>query len=547
MKNKLFIYVGLAASLLCSCAQSDVDNGQGQQGSKVLHITATAPGGDTRVSVGEDVINGNGLITKWTSSDQLTVWNSYSGTELTGLPFSKTTATEEQTALFDHSGSTNFTPGSTIYAFNSLPSGTYDHNYNSGTFVISLSGYGSQNGTLANMAQYDALCGTTTAKNDGTSSSLLMNHLTAAMCFNFINADFTTGTNLTKFAVNCATTGNSILPVSCNATLGADGNITFGTLNGTTQWLVDGSSIPAANGALKVYLMTFPFKNISGSLEFIAKTSTAGIDKYYWRKVTMQNLNLSAGFVQNRPANLIPIDLPHVDVLKNNYYEWDAYLPQGTGSATFGSTGYVKNTNPTTSSFDKVATHGGCGSCPTARQIYAYLLAGAYIDLGDAILMDDGSYSYPPSYHLSTSGTIFNNYDPFTHALVSGSSKGIGLWLPKNAYIKSTLSSTLGWGATNGVADYTGTPEINKDKKAGKVTTPALAASIRNSGNYFYLPSTGACGVTGDPGVGNGIGNYWSSSPIISDAAYSLRFETDLVSIASGWARNNGFYIWTIQ
>ena len=64
MKNKLFIYVGLAASLLCSCAQSDVDNGQ-QQGSTVLRITATAKGGTaTRVSVGEDATNG--LITKWT-------------------------------------------------------------------------------------------------------------------------------------------------------------------------------------------------------------------------------------------------------------------------------------------------------------------------------------------------------------------------------------------------------------------------------------------------------------------------------------------------
>ena len=405
MKNKLFIYVGLAASLLCSCAQSDVDNGQGQsQGNTVLHLTTTAPGAgsDTRVSVSEDFTNG--LITKWTSSDQLNVYNLYNSSSLTNKSFTNSLSADAQTTDFTNSGSNNiFTPGSIIYAFNNLVSGSngsYAQTNSGSTFTLTLSGYDKQNGTLANMAQYDALCGTTTAKMDGVNGNLMMNHLTAAMCFNFINADFATGTTLTKFAVNCESTAKSILPVSCTATLGADGNITFGTPVGTTNWTaVPSTSIPAANGAIKVYLMTFPFKNISGSLEFIAKTSA---NKYYWRKVNnMNGLNLSAGFVQNRPVNMTLINLPHYgDILQSAYFEWDAnvYYKKPGASTAFSSTGYGNNTT-TTIGTGKIATIS-CKDCPTAKEIYAYLLAGAYLDPGDPILMDDGSYSYPPSYYF---------------------------------------------------------------------------------------------------------------------------------------------------
>jgi len=564
MKNKLFIYVGLAASLLCSCAQSDVDNGQ-QQGSTVLRITATAKGGTaTRVSVGEDATNG--LITKWTPGEALTVYNLYGGSSLTSKSFANNLTADAQTADFDNSGgSHNFTPSSTIYAFNNLASsgnGTYKQTNNSGTFAISLSGYGNQDGTLTNMAQYDALFGTTAVTANGASNSLMMNHLTTAMCFNFINADFTTGTTLTKLVVNCGSTSTSILPANCTATLNADGTLTGITPFGATNWTVSGSSIPAANGAIKVYLMTFPFKTISGPLEFIAQTSA---NKYYSRAVTMNNLSLEAGTVYPRAANMTYINLPsYGSVVKSKFYMWDAAYPYGggTGGQVFPA-GYGYNPSPAAASTgDPKVNYAvqSCKNCPTARQIYAYLLAGAYIDPGDPIKMDDGSYSYPPSYTGLVNGTTtgatttYNVYDPFTHALASGSSKSNGVWLPKNLYIKSTLwTKVTGLTSGQGVENYTGgIGTLGTDMKAGTVTTAALATSIRNSGNYFYLPAAGyyytAPTVTPNGAIqGAGtIGNWWSSSFNANNSCYFLNLDNNKISLGSHY-RDHIDLIWAIQ
>ena len=563
MKNKLFIYVGLAASLLCSCAQSDVDNGQEQgkgQGSTVLHLSATATGGDaTRVSVGDDATNG--LITKWTSSDKLNVWNLY-GSTLSEKDFknSLTEGKDEQTTDFTCETTATFTPYSTIYAFNNLVSGgsgTYSQNNSSGTFTLNLSGYDSQDGTLANMNKYDALYGTTTANNDGSkNNSLTMNHLTTAMCFTLSNANITAGTTLKKLIVHCGTsysspstsTTTSILPYSCSATLNAGGELTFGTRYGYSKWTVTGSSITATAGAFKVYLMTFPFKNISGPLDFAVETSDG---KCYSRAVTMNNLSLNAGTVYNRTVAMTGLTVPD-EFTKSNYYCWDACAPVGTGSNSFSTGNYGYNPYPTTTSTDRVAEYS-CFRCPTAKEIYAYLLAGAYWDKGDAIDMGGGKYSYPPTYTLPN-GTTYNFYREGATSPIGGdSNKGYGLWLPKNSYIKSQglLDGISGISGTGqGVEDYTGSVDANNFYSDSKVVnTAALATQIRNSGNYFFLPAAGYYndGTSSSVDFPGSKGIYWSSSTYSNSYAYNLTFNSGYVSLDYGNTRNGGRLLWGVQ
>jgi hypothetical protein len=564
MKNKLFIYVGLAASLLCSCAQSDVDNGQEQgkgQGSTVLHLTATATGGDaTRVNVSEDATNG--LITKWTNGDKLNVWNLYKGSSGYKM-FSTSLSDDAPTADFTcEIIGTTFTPYSSIYAFNDLGTNTYTQN-GTGTFTLNLKNYDKQDGTLANMALYDALYGTTTANNDGSkNNSLAMNHLTTAMCFTLTNADFKNNITLKKLIVHCGTsssspstsTTTSILPYSCSATLNAGGELTFGTRYGYSKWTVTGSSIAAtAGGVIKVYLMTFPFKNISGPLDFAVETSDG---KCYSRAVTMNNLSLNAGTVYNRTVAMKEQTVPK-EFAKSNYYCWDACAPVTSGSNSFSTGNYGYNPYPTTSDYDRVAEYS-CFCCPSAKEIYAYLLAGAYIDKGDAINMGDGNYSYP-SYYTLPNGITYNNYSVGSTSPIGGDDhKGCGLWLPKNSYIKSQglLNNISGISGTGkGVEDYTGSVDDNNFYSNSKVVNTAdLATKIRNSGNYFFLPAAGDYTDGTDSSVsypGSG-GYYWSSSTsttinnVSAASAYRLAFDSGVVRLSYGF-RSSGYLLWGVQ
>jgi hypothetical protein len=202
-----------------------------------------------------------------------------------------------------------------------------------------------------------------------------------------------------------------------------------------------------------------------------------------------------------------------------DYYYWDAYAPYGTGSNTFSSGNYAYNPSPTTDTPGVNSALHSCKDCPTGKELYAYLLAGAYIDPGTAFDLGGGTYSYPPAYTLPN-GTTYNNYNQTTHTLVSGSSAGIGVWLPKNSYIKSTLYTKVsGLAAGQGVESYTGSVSTsNMISQGGTVNTAALATSIRNSGNYFYLPAAGYYnGSLGSPGT---HGDYWASSTYNSSDAY---------------------------
>ena len=228
-----------------------------------------------------------------------------------------------------------------------------------------------------------------------------------------------------------------------------------------------------------------------------------------------------------------------------DYYYWDAYAPYGTGSNTFSSGNYAYNPSPTTDTPGVNSALHSCKDCPTGKELYAYLLAGAYIDPGTAILISGSTYSYPPAYTLPN-GTTYNNYNQTTHTLVSGSSAGIGVWLPKNSYIKSTLYTKVsGLAAGQGVESYTGSVSTsNMISQGGTVNTAALATSIRNSGNYFYLPAAGYYGGSLDtPGT---IGYYWASSSYNSSTAYNLSFGSGNV-ILNNYYRGIGFLRWGVQ
>jgi len=69
----------------------------------------------------------------------------------------------------------------------------------------------------------------------------------------------------------------------------------------------------------------------------------------------------------------------------SDYYQWDAYQSYGTGSNTFISTGYAYNPSPTTGTPEAISALHSCKDCPTGKEIYAYLLAGAYLDPSTAI------------------------------------------------------------------------------------------------------------------------------------------------------------------
>ena len=109
-----------------------------------------------------------------------------------------------------------------------------------------------------------------------------------------------------------------------------------------------------------------------------------------------------------------------------------------------------------------------------------------------------------------------------------------GMWFKKKSQISgynpNTAYDGTDWRTNSN--DYSGTPSQ---------TLPSAA----DAGNYFYLPALGAYGGFGYlNGVGYS-GNYWSSSAYSSYHynAYSLVFRSDIVSVVSYNARENGFRV----
>jgi hypothetical protein len=367
MKIKIFLLSILAAGILSACSSND-SGGSKATTTGNMEVGVSVPSVGTRVT--ETASTTNGLVTTWETTDKLNIWHKYlkagSTASMVGLEF-KNTSSAGSSGTFRYTGTNGtaagyyFNPSNNLYTFNQLPTtGNFTQTYNtaSDNFTLGLSGFGSQNGTATNLRNYDAMYGVSSVNASGTPSSTTMNHLTSVIRFDLINSNFTASNYLTNVTFTCGAANTSILPSSGSFTLSNAGVITNGTLTGATSWTVSG--IAASSGTASVYLMTFPFKSVTGTL---AITATAQDGSTYARNITLSSLSLTQGHVQTLTVSMLRIPNP---ALYSGYYEWDATSTYSTGNNT------TTTSNATNS----------CKNCPTLYQIQMYLGAGVYWDTG---------------------------------------------------------------------------------------------------------------------------------------------------------------------
>jgi len=392
MRIHLLILFSLVAVLFSGCSQSDSGSDPVITSSGSMSIAVSLPSGTTRVLETADATKG--LITTWESTDALQVFHKYThnaavGT-MQGFTFASTGSGSSTTFAYSGAAEYSFTPNNSLYAFNALPTASnYTQTYNTSTdnFTLSLSGYGSQDGTVANLRNYDAMYGTSSVNAGGTPAAMGMSHLTSVLRFDLTNAAFT-GTLTSVAFTYTPSSGSSLLPASGSFTLNNTGTVTSSALTGATSWTVN--NVAAASGTAPVYLMTFP-ETRSGTLTI---TATASDGSTYSRTITLSGLSLTSGSMKAYKVTLNPIT-----TYSFKYYMWDA------------PTEYVSGTNNYNTITSGVATNS-CKDCPTYDQSRMYLGAGAYWD----------------------------NTTPWTDG--SGTTYTGGLWFKKKAYISGFDAGT---------------------------------------------------------------------------------------------------------
>ena len=291
MKKQGFVFLLLASSLFSGCSSNDSETEKAtSSGGMTIGVSLSSV--STRVTETADAVKG--LITAWESTDSLRVFHKYTknGTVGSMQGFKFTAAGSGSSTTFKYSGTSeySFTSGNSLYAFNALPtSGNYTKTYNTSTdnFTLSLSGLDSQDGTVSNLRNYDAMYGTSTVSS-GTPSAMSMNHLLSVVRFDVSDAAFS-GTLTSVNFTYTPTTGSSILPASGDFTLSNAGTLATGTLTGATSWSV--SNVAVSSGTAPVYLMTFPDTR-SGTLTITATDSGGNT---YSRTITLSNFSLTSG------------------------------------------------------------------------------------------------------------------------------------------------------------------------------------------------------------------------------------------------------------
>ena len=437
MKTPLLILCSLAAVLLSGCSQNDYDTDSATDKdafSGSMSIGVSLPSLTTKVTETADVTKG--LITAWESTDLLKVFHKYSknstaGT-MQGFNFASKAAGSSTTFAYSGASEYSFTAGNSLYGFNTLPTaGNYTQTYNtsSDNFTLSLSGYGSQTGTLSNLRNYDAMYGVSSVNSGGTPSAMAMKHLISVLRFDLTNAAFTSTLTSVTFTYT-PSSGSSLLPSSGNFTMSNSGTVTTGSLTGSTSWTVN--NIAASSGTAPVYLMTFPDTR-SGSLTI---TATASNGNAYYRKITLSGLSLTSGSMKAYTITLNPIA-----TYSFKYYMWDA------------TAAYVNGTNNYSTITSGVATNS-CKDCPTLDQICMYIGAGTYWD--------------------STT--------PWKDA--SGTTHTGGLWLKKKPYIS-------GFDAGTATKSYSATPTTGIPSNTNEYFF--LPASGYMSGSSAYYVGSGGC------------------------------------------------------
>jgi len=506
-KVKDLVLPSLAASvfILCSCQSSD--SAKAEEGATVASIPLAAQIDDASSRVGMSDTYGGAFSCYW-NSDKFKVYHKYvqggSVQSMASLDFS-TSANGGTSAIFSYKGSNTYryNPGSRFYAFSSGTSGGYTVSVtDAGVSTLQVAALTNQNGTLTDCAKYDALYGSA-AVNYGTGKpeSLTMHHLFGMMNFHLISSNFSTSYPVT---VKFTSSASNILPGnSGGATLPSVGSGIARTGSWNNNWNV--TITPTTNGVVDVYMMTWPFSKINGTLTVACSDESGNI--YSDRSVTLSGFSLAAAQLKSKPMGITSIVI--TPDTYSGVYAWDATDSQ---IVELGTVPTNANTAAHASDYLNHANYA-CKTCPNANEISWYLSVDCYWDNGNVSGGNTTSYKVPN-----------NNYTT------------AGMWFRKRSGI-SGFSSTASHGDI--AAGISRTPVV---------LTSDIAASLNLSKNYFFLPAVGF--ADSDTGGLNGYdesGCYWSSTPCNNAVnAYNLGFGSGVASLNSN-ARTFGYSLWVAQ
>ena len=481
MKKQGLVFLLLAASLFSGCSSSDSETEKATS-SGGMFIGVSLSSVATRVTETADAVKG--LITAWESTDSLRVFHKYTqnGTIGSMQGFKFTAAAAGSSATFKYGGASeySFTSGNSLYAFNALPTaGNYTKTYSSSNnnFTLSLSGLGSQNGTVSNLKNYDAMYGVCSVSS-GTPSAMAMNHLLSVVRFDVSNAAFSGTLSSVKFTYT-ATSGSSLLPSSGGFTLSNAGALTTGTLTGATSWSV--SNVAVSSGTAPVYLTTFPDTR-SGTLTITA-TDSGG--NSYSRTITLSNFSLTSGSMKAYKVTLNAAVAPPSE--SNSYIVAPGatiYIP--VSRATTGNAANFPDGSSFTTGLlwsDVSATH----VTPTVSDRYIKVVAGT-TEGNSVVYAKNASNNIVWSWHIWVTSYVPNT------TTINYNGK---VWMDRNlgAQTNGTTSTAYGlyyqWGrkdpfpgGTNGSTTWP-TTYGSSLATIGSGPVKSLLTSIQNP-NIFY-------------------------------------------------------------
>ncbi len=496
------LYV-VCVSLLCFGSCQSSDNVKVGEGASVASLPLTAQIGETSSRVGMSDTYGGAFSCYW-NSDKLSVYHPYvlSGAvqPMTPLEFS-TPATNGTSAAFSYTGGDayRYNPGSRLYAFSKGTGGGYTASVAAdGTSTLTAPSLASQKGTLSDCANYDALYGSAGVDyNTGKPESLTMHHLFGMLNFHLTNSNFSTGypvkVTLTSSAAN-------ILPDNGgSATLNADGTLNKLTGSWRTSWST--TVTPTTNGVVDVYLVTWPFSAINGTLTF--SCSDTSVYVYAPLTITISNFSMAAAQLQSKSLAITNIS---ADATYSKLYAWDATdskpvtlgtVPTNANGISLSKMVYINNAGY------------ACKNCPCYNEISWYLSVDCYWDNGS-----------------------INGGNTTSYKLADGSITKAGMWFKKKSLI-------TGFSATTSSGKTSSTPVALTDQ---------LASSLNLSSNYFFLPACGGTDFSQGAFYDGGVtGAYWSSTAHLDIMyAFVLYFQSSTMSL-TGAPRKSGLPLWQAQ
>ncbi len=494
-----FLIVGTLLLCFSSCMSSD----NTEEGVLVTSLPLSAQLEEISSRVGlKDIYDGT--FNCYWNGDKLNIYHKYvlNGSVQSMMPLEF--ATSETTSIlgaFSYTGSAEYryNPDSRIYAFSKGTSGSYMASVaDDGTSTLTMPTLASQAGTLTNCATYDALYGCGDFDyNTKLPGLLMMHHLFGALNLHLTSSTFSTSYPVT---VTLTSPASNILPGNGgSATLKADGALNPVTGSWSTSW--SATITPTSNGALDIYLMTWPFNAVDGTLTVSCSDGTGYV--YTDGTITLSALSLAAAQLISKSLEITNAPAPP-DGTYSKLYAWDA---TDSKSVTVGTAPTNYNNTAMASDYLNHASYV-CTNCPNANEITWYLSVPCYWDSGSISGGNNKSYIMP-----------------------NGSLTKAGMWFQKKSLISGFSSTT------------------SSDKTSGTVTilTDALVPSLNLTANYFFLPATGYTNSNGAFLSGGTNGSYWLSTPYSDTSyAYSLGFGSSSASLYTT-SRASGYCVWKGQ